>query len=225
MAVTAEAVPGLTVTVDGRAHLVLYLLPRRRGPQQARVTEEPSCGICEAPLVWRAGGWSCSGCSHTPSSEALRWLGLALPRSTPLVAGFGYPPLFVHVKALEITALTGVTRAASARVQHRRRQPLPSRVRRPAFGRACPLRTAGPWDREGPRLTTTAPEWWEDGTRTTPTLRTAGPQGELDCWSIPLPQTRGEHGSRLPPRTWVAMESRSHTSLSAWSRSAHPGQS
>ena len=71
VAVTAAAVPGLSVTVDGRAHLVLYLLPRRHGPQQARVTPEPSCGICEAPLVWRAGGWSCIGCRDTPSTEAL----------------------------------------------------------------------------------------------------------------------------------------------------------
>ena len=50
---------------------MLYLLPRRRGTRQARVTHEPSCGICEAPLVWRAGGWSCSGCRDTPSTEAL----------------------------------------------------------------------------------------------------------------------------------------------------------
>ena len=67
-----EVVPGMSVTVDGRAHLVLFLLPRRRGwPLAARVTHEPPCWLCEAPLVWHPGGWTCSCCHDTPSADAL----------------------------------------------------------------------------------------------------------------------------------------------------------
>ena len=67
VSVTAAAAPGLTVTVDGRAHLVLHLLPRLRGrPQVARVTREPPCRLCQAPLIWTAHGWTCSDCRHVP---------------------------------------------------------------------------------------------------------------------------------------------------------------
>lgn len=72
VSVTAEAAPGMSVSVDGRAHLVLFLLPRVPGrARAARVTHDPPCRLCEAPLVWRPGGWTCSGCHENPSAEAL----------------------------------------------------------------------------------------------------------------------------------------------------------
>ena len=50
----AGAAPGRTVTVDGRAYLVLHLLPSIEGRAlAARVTRDPPCRLCEAPMVWR----------------------------------------------------------------------------------------------------------------------------------------------------------------------------
>ena len=72
VSVPAAAAPGQTVTVDGRAHLVLHLLPRLPGrPPTARVTRNPPCWLCEAALVWCPGGWTCCGCHDTPSVDAL----------------------------------------------------------------------------------------------------------------------------------------------------------
>ena len=72
VSVSDEAAPGLTVTVNGFAYLVLHLLPQLPGrPPAARVTRDPPCRLCEAPLAWRPGGWTCSGCRDTPSVEAL----------------------------------------------------------------------------------------------------------------------------------------------------------
>ena len=72
VSVADEAAPGLTVTVNGFAHLVLHLLPRLPGrPPAARVTRDPPCRLCEAPLVWRPGGWACSGCHDSPDAETL----------------------------------------------------------------------------------------------------------------------------------------------------------
>ena len=63
---------GSTVTVDGRTHLVLHLLPRIRGrPLAACVTSSPPCRLCEAPLIWAVAGWWCSSCRDTPTSEEL----------------------------------------------------------------------------------------------------------------------------------------------------------
>ena len=72
VSVPAEAAPGLTVTVHGHAYLVLHLLPQVSGrPLAARVTRDPPCRLCEAPLIWRPGGWTCSGCHDTLSVAAL----------------------------------------------------------------------------------------------------------------------------------------------------------
>ena len=72
VSVTAETAPGQTVTVHGHAYLVLHLLPQVSGrPLTARVTREPPCRLCEASLVWRPGGWACSGCHDSPDAETL----------------------------------------------------------------------------------------------------------------------------------------------------------
>ena len=72
VSVPASTAAGRTVTVDGRAHLVLHLLPRINGrPLAARVTRNPPCRLCEAPLIWAASGWWCSCCRDTPTSEEL----------------------------------------------------------------------------------------------------------------------------------------------------------
>ena len=72
VSVPDSAAAGRTVTVDGRAHLVLHLLPRIRGRSlAARATRSPPCRLCEAPLIWAAAGWWCSGCRDTPTSEEL----------------------------------------------------------------------------------------------------------------------------------------------------------
>ena len=72
VSVPAAVAPGQTVTVDGRSYLVLHLLPQVAGrPPAARVTQEPFCRLCEAPLVWRPGGWRCSGCRDTPDAATL----------------------------------------------------------------------------------------------------------------------------------------------------------
>ena len=68
----AEAAPGMTVTVNGYAYLVLHLLPQLAGrPPAARVTRDPPCRLCEAPLVWHPGGWACTGCRDTPDVAVL----------------------------------------------------------------------------------------------------------------------------------------------------------
>ena len=72
VSVTAEAVPGMTVTVNGYAYLVLHLLPQLAGRSPAaRVTRDPPCRLCEELLAWRPGGWTCSACRDTPSVETL----------------------------------------------------------------------------------------------------------------------------------------------------------
>ena len=72
VSLAAAAAPGSTVTVAGRAYLILHLLPQVAGrPLAARVTREPPCRLCQAPLVWRPGGWSCSACRATPSADIL----------------------------------------------------------------------------------------------------------------------------------------------------------
>ena len=72
--VPARAVVGATVLVDGRGHLVLALVPRLRGrPAAARVTADPPCGQCTAPLSWEQAGkrWACAECAATPAAEEL----------------------------------------------------------------------------------------------------------------------------------------------------------
>ena len=72
VSVAAEAAPGMTVTVNGYAYLVLHLLPQLAGrPPAARVTRDPPCRLCEELLAWRPGGWTCSACRDTPSVETL----------------------------------------------------------------------------------------------------------------------------------------------------------
>ena len=66
VSVPAGAAPGRTVTVDGRAYLVLHLLPSIEGRAlAARVARDPPCRLCEAPMVWRPGGWCCSVLAET----------------------------------------------------------------------------------------------------------------------------------------------------------------
>ena len=63
---------GDTVWVDRRPGLVLHLLPRLAGrPLAARVTCDPPCRLCQAPLRWLRSGWCCSACSDVPDSESL----------------------------------------------------------------------------------------------------------------------------------------------------------
>ena len=72
VSVAAEAAPGMTVTVNGYAYLVLHLLPQLAGrPPAARVTRDPPCRLCDAALAWHPGGWTCSGCPDTPNPELL----------------------------------------------------------------------------------------------------------------------------------------------------------
>ena len=72
VSLAAAAAPGSTVTVAGRAYLILHLLPQVSGrPPAARVTREPPCRLCEASLLWRPGGWTCSACRDTPSTDIL----------------------------------------------------------------------------------------------------------------------------------------------------------
>ena len=75
VSVPEGAAAGDTVTVDGRAHLVLHLLPRIRGRSlAARVTRNPPCRLCEAALLWASSGWWCSSCRDTPTSaELVEW--------------------------------------------------------------------------------------------------------------------------------------------------------
>ena len=66
--------PGDTVMVDGVPALVLFLLPRLAGrPLAARVTHDPPCRLCEAPLRWELPRrtWYCTECSDVPSTETL----------------------------------------------------------------------------------------------------------------------------------------------------------
>lgn len=74
VSVPTETRPGASVLVEGRAGLVLHLLPRIEGrPLAARVTFEPPCRLCEAALQWdrAAQGWRCSGCGDAPTTAAL----------------------------------------------------------------------------------------------------------------------------------------------------------
>jgi len=67
--------PGDTVMVDGRPHLVLFHLPRLAGrPLAARVTHDPPCRLCEAPLRWELPRrtWCCPDCHDTPTREHLQ---------------------------------------------------------------------------------------------------------------------------------------------------------
>ena len=72
--VPARTAPGATVMVDGRPAVVLFILPRLvQRPRAGRVTHEPPCRLCEAPLQWHlpAGRWRCSECADTPSAAHL----------------------------------------------------------------------------------------------------------------------------------------------------------
>jgi len=52
--------------------VVLFILPRLAGrPLSARVTHEPPCRLCEAPLSWDDTGWRCPECADTPTAEDL----------------------------------------------------------------------------------------------------------------------------------------------------------
>ena len=72
--VRARAVVGDTVMVDGRAAVVVDLLPREPGrARAARATHDPPCRVCERRLQYDAPHrrWRCPDCRTTYSPAAL----------------------------------------------------------------------------------------------------------------------------------------------------------
>ena len=60
--------------VDDHPFVLLHLLPRLVGqPPAARVTADPSCRLCEAPLRWELPRrrWLCLACGDAPSLDDL----------------------------------------------------------------------------------------------------------------------------------------------------------
>ena len=70
----ARTRPGATLLLDDAPHLVLHLLPRLPGRAlAARLTADPPCRLCEAPLQWAppARRWECPECADVPTTEQL----------------------------------------------------------------------------------------------------------------------------------------------------------
>ena len=82
--VRARAVVGDTVMVDGRAAVVVHLLPREPGrPRAARATHDPPCQACERGLQYDAlhRRWRCPDCRATYTPTALAAVCLRAERS------------------------------------------------------------------------------------------------------------------------------------------------
>ena len=82
MRVRARAVDD-TAMVDGRAAVVVHLLPREpERPRAARATHDPPCRECERrPAVRRRARWQCPDCRATYSPTALTTVCLEAERS------------------------------------------------------------------------------------------------------------------------------------------------
>ena len=66
----ARTRPGATLLLDDAPHLVLHLPGRALA---ARLTADPPCRLCEAPLQWAppARRWECPECADVPTTEQL----------------------------------------------------------------------------------------------------------------------------------------------------------
>ena len=66
-----DARPGDTIHLrDGPAVVVARLPPVPGRPPAFRVTPEPPCGMCEAPMRWDTDAWRCRACGHVATEHA-----------------------------------------------------------------------------------------------------------------------------------------------------------